>query len=523
MLRQKIQTLLPVLVDEASGKVVGEGTSSLAAYMLAVLKKPSAYGYQFSTSEAFRLYKYDIDGFAPGQSGLGPLSLAVARLFYGLGAAESVATIIVAYLRYYNGEITEPQRSAIVGEELLNLALFGQLPIFKLATHAGEVATLFYTSWGARLINRIGDLIEGFTASIAGPNDGDEHHSQPGDDVIVGSHGNQLFIGSTGNDRYVGVGDGNGVDFSPLDAAVRVDLSTGIGRHAAGSSGTNRLSVSAPSTPAPQTVLLAGIANLVGTDFNDNLAGDDASNDLRGGEGGDVLIGRGGDDNLVGGDGNDRLDGGAGDDVAEGGAGNDTYLVDVQGDEVVELAGEGTDTVQTALQGYSLGENLENLTFIGVGDFDGTGNGGANVLKGGAGDDVLRGLAGRDQLSGGDGDDLLAGGFGGDTLLGGGGRDVFVIDNLTVSADRDLIRDFTSGEDKIAIDKAVFAAFTGDVLEPSAFVIGTKATTAGHHLIYNSTTGALLYDPDGAGGAAATQIALLSNRPTVEIGDFLLI
>ena len=56
-----------------------------------------------------------------------------------------------------------------------------------------------------------------------------------------------------------------------------------------------------------------------------------------------------GNDTLIGGAGNDTLNGGAGDDTMVGGAGNDTYVVDAAGDVVTELAGEGTDTVQSSV------------------------------------------------------------------------------------------------------------------------------------------------------------------------------
>ena len=58
--------------------------------------------------------------------------------------------------------------------------------------------------------------------------------------------------------------------------------------------------------------------------------------------------------------GNDMLDGGTGNDTMIGGAGNDTYVVDAAGDVVTELAGQGTDTVQSSVS-YTLGANVENL------------------------------------------------------------------------------------------------------------------------------------------------------------------
>jgi len=117
---------------------------------------------------------------------------------------------------------------------------------------------------------------------------------------------------------------------------------------------------------------------------------------------------------ITGGKGNDTLDGGpGGNDTLIGGAGNDTYLIRNAGDVVTEKAGEGIDTVKTALTTYTLGANLENLTFTGVGGFTGTGNGLTNVITGGAGADTLS-----------------DGGVGGtDTLIGQGGNDTYLVAN----------------------------------------------------------------------------------------------
>jgi len=139
----------------------------------------------------------------------------------------------------------------------------------------------------------------------------------------------------------------------------------------------------------------------------------------------DMMLGHGGNDTLSGGDGDDVLDGGAGNDVMLGGAGNDTYVVDSVGDMVVELANGGTDTVQTSLNGYTLGENVENLVLTGSGNIHGVGNSLDNLMVGNAGDNLLQGRAGNDTLLGNSGSDTLNGGVGDDVMEGGGGNDLY--------------------------------------------------------------------------------------------------
>jgi serralysin len=106
-----------------------------------------------------------------------------------------------------------------------------------------------------------------------------------------------------------------------------------------------------------------------------------------------------------------------------GTTGNDAYYIDSVGDTIVEYARGGTDHVATTLISYTLGTNLEQLSYAGGGDFTGVGNAAANVLNGGGGRDALSGLDGSDTLNGAAGDDLLQGGNGTDTLNGGDGAD----------------------------------------------------------------------------------------------------
>jgi Ca2+-binding RTX toxin-like protein len=114
------------------------------------------------------------------------------------------------------------------------------------------------------------------------------------------------------------------------------------------------------------------------------------------------------------------ISGGAGADTLSGGAGNDVYFVGA-GDVVNEQAGGGTDSIRTTLNTYTLGANVENLTFLGSGNFTGTGNALDNVISGGIGNDTL---------DGGAGSDILIGGLGTDTLRGGVGNDFYFVDNV---------------------------------------------------------------------------------------------
>jgi Ca2+-binding RTX toxin-like protein len=119
----------------------------------------------------------------------------------------------------------------------------------------------------------------------------------------------------------------------------------------------------------------------------------------------------------------DSLGGGAGGDRLSGGLGNDTYLVNNAGDVVVELASQGSDLVQAGIAAYTLAANVEKLTYVGTGDFVGTGNTLNNVITGGNGADTLRTGGGNDTIYGSGGNDTVYGEAGIDFVYGGEGTD----------------------------------------------------------------------------------------------------
>ena len=139
----------------------------------------------------------------------------------------------------------------------------------------------------------------------------------------------------------------------------------------------------------------------------------DGTREWHGFAGNDKMYGGAAIDTLYGDAGNDTLDGGANDDILAGGIGNDLYFVDSGADSIIELAGEGTDTVSSTVSfDLSLQAlNVENLILTGGANIDATGNDGKNTLTGNSGDN------------------RLDGGIGADRMIGGAGNDTFVVDN----------------------------------------------------------------------------------------------
>ncbi len=159
---------------------------------------------------------------------------------------------------------------------------------------------------------------------------------------------------------------------------------------------------------------------------------------------------------LISNSGNDTIDSFAQGVTLQGGAGDDLYLVKNFADKVLELAGNGIDSIRANIS-YSLPEHVENLNLqVGVDNLEqinGTGNALNNTiisnaykskLLGDAGDDVIQSNGLYDWIDGGAGNDkiesdIAGGNFsnalnGGDTIFGGAGEDL-----ITASRGNDSI------------------------------------------------------------------------------------
>jgi Ca2+-binding RTX toxin-like protein len=232
--------------------------------------------------------------------------------------------------------------------------------------------------------------------------------------VLAGMDGNDTLNGGTGADSMSG-GAGN-------DTYVVENAGDVVTENAGEGADTVQSAITLTLAANVENLLLTGSAAINGTGNAEanSITGNAANNTIDGGDGNDSLSGGAGNDTMTGGAGNDSLSGGTGNDAMTGGSGDDTYTVDAVGDTVAEAANEGTDLVQSSLT-FTLGANIENLTLTGSAAIDGTGNALDNVLTGNGGVNKLYGLGGNDTISG---------GTGADTMVGGAGDDSYTVDNV---------------------------------------------------------------------------------------------
>ena len=286
---------------------------------------------------------------------------------------------------------------------------------------------------------------------IVGANGDDNLNGTAAPEDMYGLDGNDTLNGSAGADRLFG---GNGTDtanYSASAIAVNVSLAVnaGIGGDAAGDT-------------------YDSVENVTGSGLADTLVGDGNANSLNGGAGNDTLNGGGGNDVLTGGTGNDAMFGGTGD---------DTYEVDSATDTVTEAANEGTDLVRTMLTTYTLGTNVENLTYTGAAAFTGNGNALANIITGASGADKLDGKAGAD------------------TMVGALGNDTYTVDDAG-----DQVVEL-SGEGIDLVNSSVDYTLGANVENLTLVGAALNATGNGLDNILKGTTGVVNSRIDGGAGA----------------------
>jgi len=369
---------------------------------------------------------------------------------------------------------------------------------------------------------------------LTGTSGGDAIFGYAGNDTLKGLGGDDYLDGGLGKDTMYG-GDGNDTYIVDNLSDKVIELSNG---------GIDTIETKLKSTTLPanvenltflESVHHSGTGNsldnvITGSSANDFLSGrsgDDTlyggagDDSLFGGTGNDMLFGGSGKDKLAGGEGSDVLDGGAGADILQGGRGNDVYIVDNVKDRAIDVSNGGTDEVHSSVD-FTLSPNVENLVLTGIYSTNGSGNALNNVISGNSEKNALDGKAGNDTLDG---------GLGRDTLTGGLGADKFIFSTVPNSLENyDLITDFSHSDgDKIYLSQAVFSGFDhlGRVTAGEFYAApGAKAAkTVDQHIIYNSTTGQLFYDPDGVGHHAAIEFAQvhLGTHESMLVSDFMII
>lgn len=330
--------------------------------------------------------------------------------------------------------------------------------------------------------------------------------------LITGNGGNNVLDGGAGIDTAV---------FSGVRAnyAVLSGLGVLIFTDNVGGDGSDSLL-------QIERVQFADGTNFYGTAAADKfLAGAPGESVFYGFEGNDTYSILSGDNTIVAGSGANKITTGSGNDTISSGAGNDKISAGA-GTNVIN-AGDGANKITTLDGDDTIVAGIGNDK-IDAGEGDNTiyAGGGADKITTGGGDDTIYGEAGIDKIIAGGGNDIVAGGDGNDKLTGGTGEDIFRFDtapNATTNLDR--ITDFLPGVDEIELENAIFTALAeADELPAGEFRGGAGVTSAADgddHLLYNSSGGALYYDPDGTGASAAVQIARLSSNLALTAADFM--
>jgi trimeric autotransporter adhesin len=387
--------------------------------------------------------------------------------------------------------------------------------------------------------------------TLTGTEYGDQLSGLGGNDALLGLEGHDRLDGGIGADNMQG---GSGDDgYIVDDVGDVVTEASGAGYDLVESS------ISYTLTSNVETLVLTSTASLGGTGntLNNELFGNAGNNALNGGTGSDTMAGGAGDDSYTvnvstdvvveyanegtdsvqagasyalqgnvenltltgsgnysatGNDLNNRLAGNSGANVLTGGRGDDTYVI-AAGDTVVELPGEGVDTVQSSAT-HTLAPDAENLTLTGSNAINATGNDANNILAGNTGANIL---------SGGLGDDvyMVAAGGGADTVSEAGGAadrvelaSVFTAAGTTLTrSGNDVVLTFAGRTESLRLSNWFSGA--ASQIEAIAFSDGTVWTaayvSANARSVINGTSAAETLN----GTAADDQINGLAGNDTI--------
>ena len=299
------------------------------------------------------------------------------------------------------------------------------------------------------------------TNVVHGGGGGDLLAGFDGDDRLFGDAGNDDIRGGAGADHLEGGAGSDTLDYAGADAAVSVNLATGIvlGGDAQGDT-------------------VAGFESAAGSDLNDTLIGNSGAN---------TLAGRAGADMLQGGAGVDTLD----------------YLNSFAGVSVDLTSGEtsGGDAEGDRISGFeNIRGSLHNDGLIG--------DDGANALFGDDGDDFLFGLHGRDELTGGKGADRF---FFQDKGSSG-----------ATAATRDVVHDFHQAEHDI-LDLGQIDGSTGHAGKQDLTFIGKHAFTAEDQVRYFFEGSHTVVEVNTTGSSGADLQIQLDGHVNLAAHDFFLL